>query len=411
MKLILLISIIFVAYVESAEVSCGLAFKKLANGCAHPTLSTKNSCCPAIRIFNENKCWCQPAGFSAARSLATNQYALSLRAEPCNIAKPLRPSFISRHSPPTLDTCPTNFASQTPEDISEGCANPEKLRKNRITSLNALDGLNLRSTDSNELSRFQSVVKKIFTSTAILSSVGLVDAKGITSITDFLLSRQMALGSDVAWVPENARLDTKNRFWRTEFVSYGLDYATSEGYISSKKIFAGFAKCSNKLKEVYVLEPGVVEAMTSQFYYPSNPKDAVSLYEVSPQEVCTKIENSCGSFSPYKSRKECIKTMNDLKAQSRVMCNHFDLEKTPIRALAGDTISCRYQYALAATSNPKRICQNIGPIGKGMCSETFCAKNQFEDPFSSSINPRYYESSTFSCNSISGECEELWPVE
>eukprot|EP00177_Eucheuma_denticulatum_P000629 GFKZ01001126.1.p1 GENE.GFKZ01001126.1~~GFKZ01001126.1.p1 ORF type:complete len:430 (+),score=32.55 GFKZ01001126.1:277-1566(+) len=412
LPLLLLLSSNLTLAQEVPTVSCGYAFRDLIFNCAHPTASTVSRCCPSIRLYNNAFCWCEPVGQNLASLLATNVYSLALRADVCNVSQPLRPSFPSgRGSPPTLNTCPRDFTSLPVDSDSEGCGNPQELRRRRTATLGTFDGLTLNGIEEKDMVSFKNTVKNIFANDSSFASIGLWGTMGDNDqILDFLWTRQTALGSPLAWAPENVRTELRDRFWREATVSYALDYADPEGFLSSRYVFVVFEECSHRIIDVYVAEPGVVSSISTQFYYPAEPTNAVSLYNVEAQEVCQRIMNGCGDLTPYDSMAECMTFMMRLKAEGRVMCNRYGGEQTPVNALFGDTLACRYQYALAIPADPKRYCPKVGEIGRGTCVENLCKDDEYEDIFADDINPRYSQSSTFTCNTVSGECEEIWPV-
>lgn len=266
--------------------------------------------------------------------------------------------------------------------------------------------------EDKDIVSFKNTVRNIFANDSSLASVGLWSTMADDDqILDFLWTRQTALGSPLAWAPENVRTEIRNRFWRHASVSYVLDFADPDGFLSSRYVFVIFEECSHRISDVYVAEPGVVSAIGTQFYYPAEPKDAVSMYNVEPQEVCQRIMDGCGNSAPYDSMAECVTFMKTLKAEGRVMCNRFGGEQTPVNSLFGDTLACRYQYALAIPADPQRYCPMLGKVGSGTCAENLCKEDEYEDIFADDINPRYSQSATFTCNTVSGECEEIWPLE
>lgn len=389
-------------------VTCGHAFRDLIRLCGHPTLSTPSSCCPAIRQYNDALCWCQPTGLSLASELATNSYGFALRAEACNVTTPFRPSVGSRGIPPTPNLCPPGFASLAADDAAEGCVEPAMLRRRRQAALVKLDTLMLTGTSDEEVSAFKDATKTLFVKGVSFASVGLASGIGIEIANDLLLARQPVLGAAAGWVPPDSRAEVRGTFWRQGMVSYTQYFASPDGRFASRSMFAGFELCSEKILEVYAVEEGVVDAIAAQFYYPADTADAVSMYNRTPKEICKQVMDGCGELSPYESAAECEEFMTGLKKAKKVMCNRFDKKEVSVLALLGDTTSCRYSYALAAKADPKRYCPLLGAEPKGLCSESLCALDEFEDIFTAK-NPRYEESSSFTCNLQTGECVENWP--
>lgn len=269
----------------------------------------------------------------------------------------------------------------------------------------------MAGVDPVELGRFKAVIPRLFSEEATLSSVGLWSNSHLINITDFLLSRQAALGSPLPWVPGNVCVELRDRFWGIATVSYALDFAHPDGFLATRFVFASFQNCSELLLDLYLLEPGVVDAMSAQYYYTAEPKDAVSMYNVSADEICQRIDDACGELSPYQSLEDCVNFMKALKLERKVMCNRFDQEKTPTQALFGNTTACRYNYALIAKADPERYCPLIGKEPSGICSASLCNDDQFDDIFGEDINPRYDQGTAISCDAVTGECFELWPID
>lgn len=321
---------------------------------------------------------------------------------------PLRPSFATRDTPPTKDTCPEEFTSLPADDTTEGCSKPAALRAKREAALFGLDLLELSENSDAAVSAFKGMTKKLFVEGVAFASVGLSSGFGVDVATDLLLTRQPVLGATAGWILPDSRAEVRGKFWRQGMVSYIVDFASPDGRFSTRSMFVGFELCSEKILDVYAVEDGVVNAIAGQFYYPADPRDAVSMYDKRPKQICRQIAEGCGQLFPYKSTKDCEAFMAGLKKERKVMCNRFDKQEVSVLALLGDTTACRYSYALAAKADPKRYCPLLGKQGAGLCVESACRPDGYEDIFTA-VNPRYEASSSFTCNLSTGKCEENWP--
>lgn len=169
------------------------------------------------------------------------------------------------------------------------------------------------------------------TKDVLFSSIGLSYINGVEHATDFLMSRQAAVGSAVEWSGAvQVERSVMGKFWKKpDMASYALELVGNDGSYASKLMFVGFKRCSEKLRFVLVAELGVIEGTASQFYFPTEPADSLSQYDVTAEQVCTKIEDACGvgANSPYSSKLACRTQVGDMKSRGRVLCNRFDRDE------------------------------------------------------------------------------------
>lgn len=291
-------------------------------------------------------------------------------------------------------------------DESEGCNTPAALRRSRENTLYELDHLELTETSSGATADFRAKVGKYFTDRPLVASIGLSSNFSVEYAIHLLLARQPLLGARNGWVPQFSRSSMTKVFWRESIVSYERSFSRIDATTQTRYMFVGFEPCSDKILEAYAVEEGVINYFATQFYYPPDIPNAVTMYDRTPEEVCSRIATGCGALSPYASDRECQEFVAELKREMQVMCTKVSEEESSVVGLAGDTVACRYSYALAAGADPERYCPFVGKAAMGLCVDSTC-EAEYDDVFDYQ-NPRFDGSNSFRCTKLTGECVENW---
>lgn len=395
-----------------AGIACSGLLPAVFAHCVQPVAGEKEPCCRALKAWNDAGCWCEPAAYSAIDAAPMNGYGFNGRVGACEITPVLRPQQPIRDGGAKPSTCPADFVSVGPgvagesDELSKACADPAGLRAKREGVIERLNTITLKSSSAADVEAFKGELSALLWENMSFMDIGRLSLFGIEDVTDYFMSRQSALGSQVPWA--NEKVVMEDPFWREpSIVNYALQLESSEGRLSTRYMFLGFAPCSEKVRSLYPVEAGYINELNAQFYYSRGPADILSQYEISPSDLCKRIQKNCGSSSPYESLGACEKFMTSLKKDKKVLCNKYKQSYVPQLALHGNSIGCRVTYSHVAAIDPEKYCPLLGENSTGRCAEGQCPGGLYADMFTEPAGPRSITGG-FACGD--GECIEDWPL-
>ena len=388
---------------QTRRTQCGRLLAVLTGECGSFKHSVLNTCCQALRVWNEDHCWCDANAFSAASNLAMDYYALIFRARVCNITTIHHPRLTLPNSEKsTLDsTCAHSQAENAAvtSNSVEKRSKRERLRIAREDVLYWLAGNDIENED--DVTSFSNIVDSVFTPEALLFSIGLSFSYPRLNVKRYLLKRSSLLGGPL-W---KAEIEKDTVLWTSDrTVSYAASLSISS--LSYSKIeFVTFEKNSPRIAAIYSQEEEAVRLLR-QFVYIDASDRALWNVQRSVRKLCMDILSVCpGDTGPFRSIKQCERAYASI-SPGKVTCSKL-AQHTSLIALHGNTVSCKDMFVALSSLRSGAFCEFVGRPGLGVCREHACAVNSYDNAFDEEANPRFDSSGGFTCSTDG--CIENWP--